>query len=112
MLAGALGPRLLLPCFDFAMQKAKLSVLASTLSSLFAWRLLRTWAMRSMLIRIDLATLRKTHWHEYALRFVFGGLVTAGAVLVAERWGPGVGGLFLVFPAIWDQTGAEHYGTA
>jgi hypothetical protein len=34
------------------------------------------------------------------VRFVFGGAVTAGTGLVAHYFGPGIGGLFLAFPAI------------
>jgi len=51
-------------------------------------------------IRIDVAGLRRTKWYEYAIRFVFGGLITATAGLIADRWGPAIGGLFLAFPAI------------
>ena len=53
------------------------------------------------MITIDLDGLRRTKWHEYAVRFVFGGLITAVAGLIAHRYGPGVGGLFLAFPAIF-----------
>lgn len=34
------------------------------------------------------------------LRFVLGGLVTAGAGVIAKKVGPSFGGLFLAFPAI------------
>jgi hypothetical protein len=44
--------------------------------------------------------LKKTKASEYGLRFVLGGMITACAGLVTHRWGPGVGGLFLAFPAI------------
>jgi hypothetical protein len=44
--------------------------------------------------------LRKTKPWEYVARFVFGGVVTAATGLVAHRFGPEVGGLFLAFPAI------------
>jgi uncharacterized protein DUF3147 len=44
--------------------------------------------------------LKKTKWHEYLLRFVFGGLITAGAGWIAKQYGPVIGGLFLAFPAI------------
>jgi hypothetical protein len=44
--------------------------------------------------------LRKVAAWEYALRFVFGGLVTVGAGLIAKRWGTAFGGMFLAFPAI------------
>ena len=37
---------------------------------------------------------------EHALRFGFGGVVTLLTGLVAHRFGPSIGGLFLAFPAI------------
>jgi hypothetical protein len=37
---------------------------------------------------------------EYALRFMFGGLVTVAAGLVAKGTGATIGGIFLAFPAI------------
>jgi hypothetical protein len=37
---------------------------------------------------------------ELALRFTFGGAVTAATGLVAHYFGPGIGGLCLAFPAI------------
>jgi hypothetical protein len=40
-----------------------------------------------MMIRIDLAGLRRTKWQDYAIRFLFGGLITAAAGLIAQRWG-------------------------
>jgi hypothetical protein len=57
-----------------------------------------------MMIRIDLAGLRRTKWHDYAIRSLFGGLITAAAGLIAQRWGPGIGGLFLAFPAIFPAS--------
>jgi hypothetical protein len=39
-------------------------------------------------------------WWEYAVRFVFGGAITVAAGLIAKAFGPGIGGLFLAFPAI------------
>ncbi len=41
-----------------------------------------------------------TSLREYGLRFLFGGLVTAGVGLVGTAFGPAVAGLFLAFPAI------------
>ena len=35
------------------------------------------------------------------MRFVFGGIVTVLTGLIATRYGPGVAGLFLAFPAIF-----------
>jgi hypothetical protein len=57
-----------------------------------------------MMIRVDLGALRRTKWHEYVVRFLFGGIITAAAGLIARRWGPGIGGLFLAFPAIFPAS--------
>ncbi|HEY4354625.1 MAG TPA: DUF3147 family protein [Acidobacteriaceae bacterium] len=54
-----------------------------------------------MKIRMDFASLAETRPHEYGLRFFFGGMCTALAGLIAKRYGPAVGGLFLAFPAIF-----------
>ena len=48
-----------------------------------------------MQIKIDISVLRETKWSDYAIRFLFGGIVTAAAGLIAKKFGPGVGGLFL-----------------
>jgi hypothetical protein len=40
-------------------------------------------------------------FHEYFVRFLFGGLCSVVAGLIANRFGPAVGGLFLAFPAIF-----------
>jgi hypothetical protein len=42
----------------------------------------------------------RTTPRDYALRFVFGGLVTAAVGIVGAAFGPTVAGLFLAFPAI------------
>ena len=42
--------------------------------------------------------------NEYLVRFAFGGLITALAGIIAKRYGPGVGGLFLAFPAIFPAS--------
>jgi hypothetical protein len=57
-----------------------------------------------MTIRFDVGGLRRTKWYEYAIRLLFGGLITAAAGLIAERWGPAIGGLFLAFPAIFPAS--------
>ena len=54
-----------------------------------------------MIIQAKLAAVKGIEIHEYAIRFVFGGLVCAGAYLVAKYSGPVIGGLFLAFPAIF-----------
>ncbi|HLH06974.1 MAG TPA: hypothetical protein VKW78_07045 [Terriglobales bacterium] len=57
-----------------------------------------------MLIQTDWSVIRKTKWHEYAVRFALGGLITAVAGFIAKEWGPVLGGLFLAFPAIFPAT--------
>jgi Protein of unknown function (DUF3147) len=52
-------------------------------------------------IGVDLAPLRKMKLSELAVRFLFGGVSTVCAGLIAKRFGPGIGGLFLAFPAIF-----------
>ena len=53
------------------------------------------------MIRMDFTSLKETKLHEYALRFVFGGICTVLAGLIAKRYVLGLGGLFLTFPAIF-----------
>lgn len=50
------------------------------------------------MVQFDLSSLRQTQWYEYAVRFLFGGLITAATGIIARKLGPGVGGLFLAFP--------------
>jgi uncharacterized membrane protein (GlpM family) len=57
-----------------------------------------------MTIKIDPAGLKDTKWHEYLLRFVAGGVITVIAGVIARKWGPGIGGLFLAFPAIFPAS--------
>ncbi len=57
-----------------------------------------------MLIKADISALHRTKWYEYAIRFLLGGLITVGAGAIASKWGPGVGGLFLAFPAIFPAS--------
>ena len=53
-----------------------------------------------MEIQIHSEVLGDTKWYEYAVRFLFGGLITALAGIIAKKFGPEIGGLFLAFPAI------------
>ena len=53
---------------------------------------------------LDPGALRETKWHQYAIRFALGGLVTVGAGLIARAAGPVLGGVFLAFPAIFPAT--------
>ncbi|HTT20787.1 MAG TPA: DUF3147 family protein [Candidatus Sulfotelmatobacter sp.] len=57
-----------------------------------------------MQIKVDPSALRQTKWHQYAVRFVFGGLITAIAGVIAKKYGAGIGGLFLAFPAIFPAS--------
>ena len=54
-----------------------------------------------MRIGLDVSSMQHFRWRDYAVRFVFGGIVTALVGLIARRYGPGVAGLFLAFPAIF-----------
>ena len=54
-----------------------------------------------MRVEVNFSALRRTHWTQYAIRFLFGGAVTAITGLIAKRFGPGIAGLFLAFPAIF-----------
>jgi hypothetical protein len=55
-------------------------------------------------IAIDWASLRRIKWHEYLTRFLLGGSITVITGLIANRFGPVVGGLFLAFPAIFPAS--------
>jgi hypothetical protein len=57
-----------------------------------------------MRIQVDLSTLGQTKWHDYAVRFLFGGLITTLAGIITKTFGPGIGGLFLAFPAIFPAS--------
>ena len=57
-----------------------------------------------MSIHLDSTALRETKWYEYAARFLFGGLITAIAGIIASYFGPAIGGLFLAFPAIFPAS--------
>ena len=57
-----------------------------------------------MLVQFNPAAIRRAKWYEYAIRFLFGGLITAATGIIANRFGPAVGGLFLAFPAIFPAS--------
>jgi hypothetical protein len=57
-----------------------------------------------MVIKINLAALKKTKGSEYLVRFVLGGAITALTGLIAQHAGPVIGGLFLAFPAIFPAS--------
>src|ERR1700676_1575032 len=57
-----------------------------------------------MNVSADFSALKKSKWDEYALRFLLGGSVTLVAGLLAKKYGPVFGGLFLAFPAIFPAS--------
>jgi hypothetical protein len=63
-----------------------------------------TLEVTTMRASVNLSALYKTRWYEYAVRFFFGGTVTVIAGLVAKKYGPILGGLFLAFPAIFPAS--------
>ena len=54
-----------------------------------------------MRLGVDATSLKQTKAMEYVRRFVFGGTVTVVASLIAKKWGPVAGGMFLAFPGIF-----------
>jgi hypothetical protein len=57
-----------------------------------------------MIVQVNFSALGETRWYEYLIRFVLGGAVTVIAGLIADHFGPIVGGLFLAFPAIFPAS--------
>jgi len=54
-----------------------------------------------MRVGVEFSKLREGTIGEYVERFLFGGVVTVIATLIANRYGPVIGGLFLAFPGIF-----------
>jgi hypothetical protein len=57
-----------------------------------------------MIIQFKPSALRQTRWYEYLVRFGLGAVMTVVAGLIAARFGPVIGGLFLAFPAIFPAS--------
>lgn len=57
-----------------------------------------------MKVTAELSRLGRSHWSEYAFRFVFGGVITVITGWIAQQFGPVIGGLFLAFPAIFPAS--------
>ena len=53
---------------------------------------------------LDFSSIEDARWHQFVVRFILGGAVTLCTGLIAQHWGPVVGGLFLSFPAIFPAT--------
>lgn len=54
-----------------------------------------------MMIQARISAIKGIRPHEWAVRFLFGGLCCVAAGLVAQHFGARAGGLFLAFPAIF-----------
>jgi len=57
-----------------------------------------------MKVSLDWSALHAVRWHQYAVRFALGGMVTAAAGEIANAAGPVFGGLFLAFPALFTAS--------
>jgi hypothetical protein len=57
-----------------------------------------------MAINFSFSGLAHTKWQQHAARFLFGGAITVIAGVLAKRFGPAIGGLFLAFPAIFPAS--------
>ncbi|MBR0831514.1 DUF3147 family protein [Bradyrhizobium manausense] len=53
-----------------------------------------------MIVTAKLTALAQDRWYDYVVRYVLGGFATLIAGLVADAFGPSIGGLMLAFPAI------------
>ena len=53
-----------------------------------------------MMVKCEPSKIKQTSCGEALLRFAFGGLITAAAGFLAQKFGPSLAGLFLAFPAI------------
>ena len=91
------------------LKKNQMSSWFATMVSMIAWiavafGLCAIFFGLLMIVRLNLSPLRETRWYEHAIRFVLGGAMTVIAGLIAARFGPVVGGLFLAFPAIFPAS--------
>jgi Protein of unknown function (DUF3147) len=57
-----------------------------------------------MIPTVDPSSIKNVHWRQFLVRFVLGGTVTLCTGLIAQHWGPVIGGLFLSFPAIFPAS--------
>jgi hypothetical protein len=54
-----------------------------------------------MIVEARVSAIKGIKLHEWMIRFLFGGAVCVAAGLIAQHYGPAIGGLFLAFPAIF-----------
>jgi hypothetical protein len=55
-------------------------------------------------IKLDVSNLKDISLSQGAIRFFLGGLITAASGVIAQKFGPAAGGLFLAFPAIFPAS--------
>jgi hypothetical protein len=55
-------------------------------------------------VSVNFSALHQAKWYQFVLRFFFGGAICVLAGLIADKYGPAVGGLFLAFPAIFPAS--------
>ncbi len=67
-------------------------------------RILARHPITAMIVQARLSAIKGIKPHEWIIRFVFGGVVCVLAGLIAERFGPVIGGFFLAFPAIFPAS--------
>jgi len=87
------GFRLLRQLGHDALQSER-SVGHDLLNSSVVWDSVRTQvhlAELAMQIKVDPSVIGQTRWYEYAIRFLFGGLIAAVAGIIAKKFGPGIG---------------------
>jgi Protein of unknown function (DUF3147) len=83
-----------------------LSSWTATMAALIVWFAVALGASAAlfqplMIVQFKPSALGQTRWYEYLVRFLLGGAMTVVAGLIAARFGPVIGGLFLAFPAIF-----------
>jgi len=61
-----------------------------------------------MLVKMSSSALRQTHWYEYGVRFLLGGLATVFTSLVSARFGVSIGGLLPRAPTVLDPGGLSN----
>jgi hypothetical protein len=67
-------------------------------------RILAAGEITHMIVHARLSAIKGIKLHEWIIRFAFGGAVCVLAGLIAQRFGPIIGGFFLAFPAIFPAS--------
>jgi hypothetical protein len=67
-------------------------------------RILARGEITTVIVHARLSAIKGIKLHEWIIRFVFGGVVCVIAGLIAQRFGPVIGGFFLAFPAIFPAS--------